>query len=916
MAINRNRTFVVSDVGIFERWFESLEWDDKIDLYQLVTNEQITFVSGFWTTPDESITHYSSVINDMTIGRQWLTKHFNDCGNPSIAWQLNAFGHSSNFADILIKSGYEGLFFSRMDQQVKNDLKEKHSLIFDWQPKGTETGNISSKRNKILTIVTPEMYSSPAEFSFESNFYPISKEELEAGTTEMFVNYIKELTVKYGINEVYVLFGSDFSFHNSDIYYKSIDSLIDVIKNEESYGIDIFYSNPNCYIKTIRERDFGSAFKWPTISNVDFIPATDSEDDNQVYSGYFTTNPNVKGDVRRMESLLQTVTQLRAIKAMSLGKKRLRSIDHLKEGLALMQTLTGIGSVSSSILSTETSAILQKTFNKGLSVLSNVFMDITTSIQFPSVVSSDLKTLETKFVTKMSVCPNPFLKMCLIDSRLLEAGFTLFIYNPSLHQSVEFVRVSVAENTEYTVTNWQGYEITSQLTSSVIHIQKEKIESDLNQTDSKEYYLYFKAVLPPLGITSFAIKKVMNPDISSTPNSVDYISNSKLKIIFDQKSGLLESVFIKKTSQLINLKQKFIAYRPSSKSSHLILDFAGEATELSINAKLISVHRGSIVQELNQVVNEFINQSIRLYQDKGYIEFEYSIGQIPEDNLGLKLLSRFDSDLSSSNFFTDSNCRGRRQHQNPKLTRLLDITPKAENHGKYFSPIVCYASIRDDSKNIQMNVFVDRPLGVTSSSGKIDLLIHRRVPFKNSLFNEEVSYTDTVSMRNWLDFEQNANELNRFSKKLVWQPVILFNPQEPIDNNYSNDELPIYQSFLNQTVSGNIHLLTMEIFTDYYADSGTEGTSQNEAKLLLRFENISNNETVVMDIEYLFKNVRIINLDRMALPANIAYDQIMRKGMRSNSVDTGDLNQDKMTVTSVKIEPHEIETMIATFNAL
>lgn len=57
---------------------------------------------------DEATTHYNAIIDEHSLGLEFLRQNFGDCGRPRVAWQIDPFGHSREQASLFAHVSHDG----------------------------------------------------------------------------------------------------------------------------------------------------------------------------------------------------------------------------------------------------------------------------------------------------------------------------------------------------------------------------------------------------------------------------------------------------------------------------------------------------------------------------------------------------------------------------------------------------------------------------------------------------------------------------------------------------------------------------------------------------------------------------------------------------------------------------------------
>ncbi len=82
---------------------------------------------------DEASTHYNSIIDQHSLGAEFLRDQFGECGRPKIGWQIDPFGHSREQASIFAQMGFDGMLFGRFDYQDYIQRNSTKNMEMVWK---------------------------------------------------------------------------------------------------------------------------------------------------------------------------------------------------------------------------------------------------------------------------------------------------------------------------------------------------------------------------------------------------------------------------------------------------------------------------------------------------------------------------------------------------------------------------------------------------------------------------------------------------------------------------------------------------------------------------------------------------------------------------------------------------------------
>ncbi len=778
----------------------------------LVDERRLEFVIGAWCMNDEASTYYQDIIDQQTLGLQFILKEFGECARPRTAWQIDPFGHSREQASLFAQFGFDGLFQGRIDYQDNDYRRLTKTREMVWQASSS-----LGEKAKIFTGILPNGYSPPDGFCFDSSCGddPImDNPKLEDFNlnekVDAFIQAVIDESKGYSTKNLIMTMGSDFHYSNALMWFKNLDKLIIYVNQRQSNGskINIFYSTPACYLNSL----FKANLTWP-VKTDDFFPYAHRP--HSFWTGYFTSRTTLKYFVRRANNFYQGARQI-----FALITGLIPGVGNGSESLGVLGRSLGVAQHHDGVSGTEKQHVAYD-YAKRLSI---GIADTTEAIH---------KALPGGKGIDFNYCSTLNISECLPVEKL--DRFVLYLYNPLCKTVDPWFRVPVSDC---------NYEV--RCVDSMAQVKYEcvpidaSIENIPERKATTKYELLFKVQLLPLAIQEMLVARPMNAyEASASIQSLDshkktevfVVKNQHLSLSFDANGNMLQMTNLNQKLST-NMVNNYCYYRsmpgdnsiPDRQASGAYIFRPNGSECLSVAS--YTIQNGQQYQEVRQVYNDWISQTIRLYDDAQYVEFEWQVGPINvDDKVGKEVIVKFSSDLqSSATFYTDANGREiLKRVRNFRATWPFNNTEPVS--GNYY-PVNSRIFIRDELPSVlnrQLTIVTDRTHGASSiTDGSIEVMLHRRTLYDDRLgVNEPLNepgldYKGLVARGKFYLFfnsTQNSVQLHRnWAHQINTQPIVFFLNAPSQMRNMRNILAPRgFYDYLPE----NVHLLTFAYDFDY-----------------------------------------------------------------------------------------------------
>lgn len=795
-----------------------------------------------------------------------------------ISRQIDPFGHSREQASLFGQMGFDGVFLGRIDYQDFNYRASTKSMEMIWQS-SENLGKIGS----LFTGILPNGYSAPTGYCWDTFCgEPPLNDNNGPFKAEKFVQYILDQASKYKTNNLIVTMGGDFQYSNARMWFENLDKLIfhvNKLQETKKSQINIFYSTVACFLFSLnREKT-----TWP-LKYDDFFPYAD--DATNFWTGYFTSRPTLKLNVKKSSNFLQIVRHLSAISDIADDNAE-QSINELERAIGVLQHHDGVSGTEKQHVAEDYAQQLWIGTEKCLNVINSAINEI---------IKNKLKINNVK--SNFIYCSLLNITECLQIEN--QEKINVLVYNPLPRDIKTWINIPVIR-ANYDVMNLN----TSILVESDYRMVYPETMKILERKSKAVYNLLFSAEIPALGFSAFALSENLSlrrsrsklKKVRASWSEYGFeLNNQFLALNFDVNGNLVEIVNIKESLRTM-VYQTYCIYKARirknrERPSGAYIFRPENDTPDCLSVESFTIHNGNLFVEIHQVYNEYISQTIRIYENSTNAEFEWQVGPLDiTDKAGREVIIKFDTDINTKGFFyTDSNGREilRRKRDFRPTWNLTQTSPVS---GNYY-PINSKIFIRDEPKPHtksyskktlrQLSLLTDRSQGGSSVyDGSVEIMLHRRTLYDDGLgvdepLNEMVFGKYGLVAKGLINLvfssvEKSAQLHRDLQYHINNRPLILFSLDST--NDYLK-KLSGWKAFKTNFPS-NVHLLTLR--KEFKLNNNQQWKS-----ILVRVEHfyeLNDDELLSKQVKINLKDVfsgifDVVKIQELALGANMDIDEL------------------------------------------
>eukprot|EP00945_MAST-04E_sp_MAST-4E-sp1_P007088 g7088.t1 len=767
-----NRKFMYVEVGFFARWWDQQPEYKKNITRGLVDRGQLEFINGGWCMHDEASPYYVEMIDQTTRGHQFLKKNFGDTAIPRGTWQIDPFGHSNTEAWLLgAESGFESLFWGRTDYQDFAARKNKSRLEWIWEG--------SQSLGQSAALFAGELYGGGGGgygtwigYDDPSNQVQDDPRRHDYNVDQLVDQFVQDALSQaahtQSDHQMWAC-GSDFQYQNADHWYHNLDKLIHYVNQNGT--VNAFYSTPTLYVDQKKK----SNMKWEQRYD-DIFPLAD--DAHNYWSGYFTSRPALKRQVRTASNFLNAARQLEVVSGVTAKDVDTPTVRPSPQvGTSWTDSLEGTIGVAThhdGMSGTERQDVADDYAQRISESHGEVEVGVAMSLQ--KLMGTDARFDHCNCNSEGGQnCLN--ITVCSTTTGVDQ--FSVAAWNPlgQAESGNQILRIPVTGESWIVKDEATGKTVQAQVSAidkrtlelpllyiNHFGVKKEDLPKIIDAYSNKAtHVLTFAAEMPPMGYklfsatasTSAVAAKLLAPIKAakttsrrlSARDSPTTVSNGVYEVTVDPSTGLLTKLKNLKSNLETDFEITWGWYNSSdggcttgiktdacsTQKSGAYIFRPNSSTVFFPGPKrtpTVDIVKGPLFTEIYQTFSDWATHVVRLYEGSEYIEVEWTAGPIPIDtpwlpassigdtrfdNWGKEVIVKYKTSVDSKGaFYTDANGREMVKRQYNQRGPSYPPLVVHEPVAGNYYPVNSMISLQDDTEKVQLAVITDVSVGGAS----------------------------------------------------------------------------------------------------------------------------------------------------------------------------------------------------------
>ena len=127
---NTDMRFIWSEMSFLERWWRDAKEPQREMMKKIVFERRLELSGGSWVMTDEATPYFWATIDNMVEGHTFVKETFNI--TPTTSWSVDPFGHGMMIPYLNSEAGINSMVIGRLNSHLKEELREKGLLMFNW----------------------------------------------------------------------------------------------------------------------------------------------------------------------------------------------------------------------------------------------------------------------------------------------------------------------------------------------------------------------------------------------------------------------------------------------------------------------------------------------------------------------------------------------------------------------------------------------------------------------------------------------------------------------------------------------------------------------------------------------------------------------------------------------------------------